>query len=422
MSDDQEEKENKPANLDEWLKEFPEGSRQVLRATWEALSPAMRQQVLSFAPALPGDVGKLRQLAAQSRTHLEMALGEKHKVVIVGPANVGKSTLYNQLIAAKDDRAKVSPVPGTTRANQSAATGLFTIVDTPGADAVGEVGVGERKLALQAAASADFLIILFDAVQGIKRTEQELFHELQTFHKPYVVALNKMDLAGRANEQHVLEQAAVNLGLAAEQVIPLVAEDGKNLETIVMAIVKAEPALLTALGQALPAYRWRLAWRVITGAASTAALIALTPLPLIDFIPLITLQTTLVLGIARIYEYRLTPARAKELAGTFGLGLLARTLFQELSKLGGPPGWLLSSAVAASTTVVMGYAAIVWFEKGERLTNETVERLSRTMTDYLLETLKGLGQRRPSRQRLSEKMMEALEKSPIAQGPVKREE
>ncbi|HRE03776.1 MAG TPA: enoyl-CoA hydratase/isomerase family protein, partial [Ilumatobacteraceae bacterium] len=34
------------------------------------------------------------------------------------------------------------------------------------------------------------------------------------------------------------------------------------------------------------------------------------------------------------------------------IGFLGRTLFQELSKLGGPPGWALSAAIASSTTVV----------------------------------------------------------------------
>jgi GTPase SAR1 family protein len=45
---------------------------------------------------------------------LKMAFGRKHRVVIVGPTNVGKSTLYNQLVRRKEDQADVSPLPGTT--------------------------------------------------------------------------------------------------------------------------------------------------------------------------------------------------------------------------------------------------------------------------------------------------------------------
>ena len=65
---------------------------------------------------------------------------------------------------------------------------------------------------------------------------------------------------------------------------------------------------------------------------------ALAPLPFLDVLPLLALQSSLVLGIARIYKYRITPARARELLATFGLGFAGRTLFQQLSKLGGPPG------------------------------------------------------------------------------------
>ena len=143
-------------------------------------------------------------------------------------------------------------------------------------------------------------------------------------------------------------------------------------------------------------------------------MIALAPLPILDVIPLLAIQSALVLSIARIYQYDLTFKRARELAVTFGLGFLGRTLFQELSKLGGPPGWLLAAAIASSTTVVMGYAAIIWFERGERLTGDTLKDITKSVTSYLLESLRGLGQRKPSKQSLQERIAEVLEKSPMA--------
>jgi len=39
----------------------------------------------------------------------------------------------------------VSPLPGTTTENQQADAALFTVVDTPGADAVGSVGEQEKN-------------------------------------------------------------------------------------------------------------------------------------------------------------------------------------------------------------------------------------------------------------------------------------
>jgi small GTP-binding protein len=400
--------------FEDLLKEFPTGSQEKLKRTWDDLPPPVQKELRGSLARLPGDLTLWRMLINLAFTQYKIAFGEKQSVAIVGPANVGKSTLYNQLIRSRADRAEVSPVPGTTRVNQEADAGLFAIVDTPGADAVGAVGETEKEHALSAAAGADLLLVLFDATQGIRRSEHDLFKELAALGKPHVVVLNKMDLV-RRDASKVIGRAAANLGLQPEQIVAVSAKDGKNVERVLVAIAKSEPEIVAALGRALPEFRWRLAWTAITGAASTAAVIALTPLPIMDVIPLLAVQSSLVLGIARIYDYKITPERAKELAATFGLGFLGRTLFQELSKLGGPPGWLVSAAIASSTTVVMGYAAIVWFERGERLTGESLKQITKGLTDYMLASLRSLGQRKPSKKSLQQSVAEALEKSPLAQ-------
>jgi hypothetical protein len=53
------------------------------------------------------------------------------------------------------------------------------------ADAVGDVGEAEKLRALEAAQQSDFLIIMFDAIQGIKKTGRELFTELTSLDKPF---------------------------------------------------------------------------------------------------------------------------------------------------------------------------------------------------------------------------------------------
>jgi len=123
----------------------------------------------------------------------------------------------------------------------------------------------------------------------------------------------------------------------------------------------------------------------------------------------------MVVSIARIYNYKITLQRASELVATFGLGFLGRTLFQELSKLGGLPGWLLSAAIASSTTAVMGYAAVRWFETGQKLSTETLQKLTQGMTSYLLDTLKSLGKRKPGQKGLRERITQSLESSPLAE-------
>jgi small GTP-binding protein len=402
-----------PSQVDDVFKEFPESVRGPAQAAWQALTPDTRNNIEQLLPVIPTGKGGLQQLMAMAQSHVTMAFGRKQNVAIVGPTNVGKSTLYNQLVQEKADHAAVSPIPGTTKVTQSADTGLFDIVDTPGADAVGMSGEREHELALAAAHSADFLVIMFDAVQGIKRGELDLFLELKALGKPFVVVLNKMDLV-RRNEGAVLAQAARNLGLTPEQIIPVEAENGENVAAVVLAIVKLEPELLVAMGRALPEYRSRMTWQLISGAASMSALVALTPIPVMDFIPLLGVQASMVIGLARIYNEPMNLKRARELIGVFGMGLLGRTLFYELVKLGGPPTWLIGSAVAASTTVVLGYSAVLWFDKGEKLDAETRKRLLSTVSGYLTESLKGLGRKRPSRDELSQQIQAALAQDGIA--------
>ncbi len=397
--------------IDDLLKKMPPESRDIIRVIWDSLSPGDRKGFLALLNALPSETNLVRLLLRLSTQQMRMAFGQKHQVAIVGPTNVGKSTLYNQFIHQKTDKAEVGPLPGTTRVNQQADVGLFAIIDTPGADAVGEVGAREQVEALQAAREADFLIIVFDAIQGIKQTELELFHQLRALGKPYIVALNKIDLV-RKDSQAVIARSAQNLELTVEQVVPVVAKTGEGIPDILTAVAATEPEIVAALGRGLPQFRWQLAWRSIVSGASVSAVIGLTPLPVIDFAPLIITQSAMVLSIARIYNYRITIQRARELVVTFGMGLLARGLFTQLSKLGGPPGWLLGAAIAASTTVVMGYAAATWFESGQKLSKERISTLTKALTGYFLDTLKGMGKKRPSRQSLQNHIQAAMQELP----------
>ncbi len=397
---------------DDLLQKLPEDTRQTVEFIWGGMPGSERAILEKVLQGIPSDANLLRMLFKMATQQLRLSFGQKRRVAIVGPANVGKSTLYNQLVQVREDRALVSALPGTTRINQLADAGLFAIVDTPGADAVGAVGEEERTRAFEAARQADVLVIVFDAIQGIKRTEQELYEDLVALDKPYVVVLNKTDLVRRELNE-VVNLAAKNLNLEPEQVIPVVAKDGRNLSQVIVAISMTEPGIVAALGQAMPQYRWRLAWRSIVSAASVSAVIALAPMPVIDFIPLVVTQASMVLGVARIYNYPIDLKRARELVVTFGLGFLGRTLFQQLSKLGGVPGWALSAAIAASTTVAMGYAAAIWFERGEKVSRASLEAITRSLTKLLLDRLRG--RKKADEKGIKEQVAAVLEESPLAE-------
>ena len=379
-----------------------------IRSLWDALPGDMRSDLQETIKQLPGDPGGWRSLLDRAADHVRFAAGSKQRVAVVGPANVGKSTLYNRLLRDRGDRSTVSAVPGTTRETKKSDVGVFVVIDTPGADAVGAVGEQERQKAIQAASESDVIVVMFDATHGIRTPEQRLFQTLRAMDKPTLVVLNKMDLIG-LEKPAVLGKAAAALGVDTDQIVPMSATKGEGIAAVLVAIARSDPGIVVALGEALPEYRWNLAQVQIGRAASTAAAIAITPLPFLDFIPLLGIQSALVIGIARVYAEKLTLARARELIAAFGLGLLGRMLFYELAKLGGPPGWLVAAAVAAGTTVAIGYASAIWFERGVRLSAEALQRISKAAGETIITRLRSFGKKRPEKDDLRKRVLEAID-------------
>jgi small GTP-binding protein len=399
-------------NLADPLHDVPGPARPVVRQIRSTLPVDRQRELDALLSQLPSSVRPLKDIIGLVTEPWKPILATKQRIAVVGPANVGKSTLYNQLITRKEDRAAVSPVPGTTRVAQEADAGLFSVVDTPGVDAAGEVGEQERKIAFASAATADFLVIVFDAIQGVRRSERDLFDSLVALGKPFIVVLNKIDLVAKADRDAVIKSAAKGLRLEPSQIIDTVATEGTNVGRVILAVAKAEPGLLAALAEALPEYRSKLAWGRIVPAAAAAATIALVPLPLADVIPLLAIQTGLVLSISRIYGFQINAVRARELIATFGVAMIARTTFQQLSKLGGVPGWLLSSAIATSTTVAIGYAAMAWFAHGERPTRDVLRKQTSEISLYLRGRLADLGRRKPNGGTLKQRVTQALQDMP----------
>jgi len=395
------------------VESLPLPARSAVKGAWNLLSADQQRDLERWLPGVGGNITGIKDVMRYVTDNYRAALDHAAATIaIVGPANVGKSTLYNQLITPSEHKAAVSPVPGTTRVNQSGSAGVFTIVDTPGADAVGPVGEHEREIALSAARLADFLVIMFDASSGVSRSDRELFDALQALSKPHLVVLNKMDLVSKRDRDAVMNSAAANLGIERAQIMDISASKGDHVGHVVLSIAQAEPRLLISLADALPGYRSKLAWQRTIAAATASASIAFIPLPVADVVPLVGVQTGLVLTIARIYGYDITPARAKELIAAFGVGFAARTLQRELAKLLGAPGWVLSAAVAASATVAMGYGAMLWFERGEKPSQELLQGTMREVGAYLREQLTRGGKDRPDQKGLRQRVQAALEGLP----------
>ena len=294
------------------------------------------------------------------------------RLAIVGPVNAGKSTLFN-LMEGKAI-AEAGPIPGTTRVSMQTSLGPFVLVDTPG---FGEVnGVDRAGIAARSAAEADAILLLLDAVAGLRQGDADLLSYLQTLRRPVVVAMNKIDLLGR-DYQSVVDDASSRLGVP---VIPVSAKKGTNVaEKLMPALVDALPDLAVALGRELPAMRRSAAQRIIRHAAMLNTAVGAEPVPFIDIPVLLTTQGRMVLRIAAIYGEPFTSRHAKELISTIAGGLAFRFLAQQGAKLVPVGGWAVAAGLAAVGTWSIGQVAIEYFESGKRLTRQQMRDMYKTI-------------------------------------------
>ena len=164
-------------------------------------------------------------------------------VVIAGPPNAGKSSLFNALL--KDARAIVTPVPGTTRdyleESITLAGVLFRLTDTAGlreaGDPVEEEGILRSRKSLE---RADVIIVVDDLAASNTGAGELLGYVRASKHQTVLIARNKIDLlagtspgrreshAGGFNLKEILLSAATGAGvhLLAEELAHLVAEEG----------------------------------------------------------------------------------------------------------------------------------------------------------------------------------------------------
>jgi tRNA modification GTPase len=116
--------------------------------------------------------------------------------VLLGEPNVGKSSLLNALCG--EDRAIVSPLPGTTRdyLEQPVRIGshLYRFIDTAGlhetADALEQEGISRTIKQIE---RADILIVVLDATQPPPTLPDAVLHKLNS--PATIVVHNKCDLA-----------------------------------------------------------------------------------------------------------------------------------------------------------------------------------------------------------------------------------
>ena len=160
--------------------DFPEEdlepmSHESLRENLEALAKKTRDMVVSY------EEGKIFR--------------EGISCAIIGKANVGKSSLLNILL--KEDRAIVTPIPGTTRDVIEEVLNIqgipVRLVDTAGlrrtVDPIEMEGVRRTR---QRVADSDLILLVLDGSQPLSHEDTEILCEVKARKK--VIVVNKRDL------------------------------------------------------------------------------------------------------------------------------------------------------------------------------------------------------------------------------------
>lgn len=159
-------------------------------------------------------------------------------VVIVGKANVGKSSLFNKLIDSPT-RAIVTDIPGTTRDYIEESVNikgtLFRFIDTAGFKIPrGRIEKRSLDCTNNCINNADIIIFLLDGSKTVSKKDLEMLKMIS--EKPNIICVNKVDLPQKISEDKLaklsrkkISYISCNLSTGLDQLKDELAKLSSNL-------------------------------------------------------------------------------------------------------------------------------------------------------------------------------------------------
>lgn len=197
----------------------------------EGLELSTREELLQGTAAALEEVEALLDGFEEGRI-----LREGASVVIAGRPNVGKSSLMNLLL--REDRAIVSPYPGTTRdviSEGITLSGLsIQLKDTAGlGPPSGPLEAEGMQRTYREIRAGDLILLVIDGSEELTAQDEEILSSLEGMAKRAIVALNKVDLPSRTTAE------LLSARLKGPPIYPVSAREGTGIQGLKQGLERA---------------------------------------------------------------------------------------------------------------------------------------------------------------------------------------
>jgi uncharacterized protein (DUF697 family) len=308
-----------------------------------------------------GGLGQWDELAS------EVGRESRARVALVGLPGGGKSLMFNRLRGW--DISPPRPTPDEDGLLRVESYGMFLLADLW----EGETPTGEELAA--ALGEPELVIYVFDGSVGVQQADFRYVAQLRAAGKPVVVVLNKADCLAEGDTSLAVAEAERRLGMP---VLPVSAMTGVGVEDgLLPALLDAAPRLAVPLGREICVLRRAASRRMTRQAALMAGILSAQPVPLLDLPFQAMLQAGIVMRIGAAYGLPPTGGLSREVIGTVAGALALRYAAQTLLKFVPILGWALSGFIGAGATLLVGEAAILYYESDRKLSLRAALRRNR---------------------------------------------